>query len=73
MLVIKLSRFVEIFSFSTPAPMVTDLADIARNATPSLIWRNVQTCITSFSAKNLSCIIKRKFIFSHEYAINFIL
>ena len=36
-LVIKLSGFAEIFTFSTPAPMVSVLADIANNATSSLI------------------------------------
>ena len=42
-------------------------ANIERYATSSLKWRNVRTCMTSFSAKNLSrlkvYIIKRKFIF----------
>ena len=34
---IKLSGFAEIFTFSTPAPMVSVLADIAHYATSSLI------------------------------------
>ena len=36
-MVIKLSGFAEIFAFSTPAPMVSDKADIAHYATLSLI------------------------------------
>ena len=66
-LVIKLSGFAEMFTFSTPAPMVSVLAGIAHYATSSLIWRKVGTCMTSFSAKNQPglklYIIKRKFNF----------
>ena len=36
-LVIKLSEFAEIFTFSTPAPEVLDLAEMAHCETPSLI------------------------------------
>ena len=34
--------------------MVLVLADMAHYAMSSLIWRNVGTCMTSYSAKNLS-------------------
>ena len=40
-LVMKLSGFAEIFTFSTPAPKVSVLADIAHYAIVSLICRNV--------------------------------
>ena len=47
--------------------MISALADIAHYQTSSFIWRNVRPRITSFSAKNQSClilyIIKRKFKF----------
>ena len=52
-LVFNLWAFAEIFTFSTPAPVVSVLADIARYATSSLIRCNVRTCMTSFSARNL--------------------
>ena len=62
---IKLLEFAEIFTFSSPAPVVSVLANIAHNATSSLIWRNVKPCMMSYSAKNLSLKIvynKRKFL-----------
>ena len=66
-LVIILSEFAEIFTFSTPALMVSVLAVIEHYATSSLIRRNVRACMTSFSAKNLLrlklYLIKRKFKF----------
>ena len=34
---IKLSNFAEIFTFSTPAPVVSVLTDMAHYATPSSI------------------------------------
>ena len=34
---IKLSGFAEVFTFSTPAPIVSDFADIAHYAMSSLI------------------------------------
>ena len=51
-LVINVSGFAEIFTFSTPAPMGFSFADIERYATSSLKWRIVRTYMTSFSAKN---------------------
>ena len=68
-MVIKLSRFAEIFTFSTPALMVSAWAVIVHYATSSLMWRNVRTCMTSFTAKKKNLlrfklyIIKRKFKF----------
>ena len=66
-LVIKLLRFPEIFTFPTPAHVVSGLVDNAHYATSSLIWCYVRTCMTSFSAKNLPRlklnIIKRNFKF----------
>ena len=61
-----MSEFAEIFILSTPGPMVSVLADILHYATSLLIRRNVRTCMTSFSVKNLSPLklyIKRKFKF----------
>ena len=43
--------FAEICTFSTPAPMVSVLANIARYATSSLILRNVRACMAPISAK----------------------
>ena len=45
-LVIKLSGFAETFTFSTPAPVVSVLADMAHYAMSSSIWHNVRTCMT---------------------------
>ena len=50
-MVIKLSGFAEIFTFSTPALMVSVLADIEHYATSLLIWHNVRTCMTSLTAQ----------------------
>ena len=50
-LVIKLSGFAEIFTFSTPAPVVLVLADMAHSAMSSLIGRNVRKCMKSYSTK----------------------
>ena len=50
-MVIGFSGFAEIFTFSTPALMVSVLAGIVHYATSSSILHNVQTCITSFTAK----------------------
>ena len=70
-LVINLSGFAEIFTFSTPAPLNFSFADIERNATSPFKRRDVRTCMTSFNAENLSrlklYIIKRKFTFWNEY------
>ena len=68
----KLSGFAEIFTFSTPAPVVSILADIAHFAMSSLIWRNVWMCMRSFIAKYLSRLklnIIEKSNFWNEYAI----
>ena len=46
-----MSGFAAIFTFSTPALMVSVLALIVHYATSSLIWRNVRTCMTSFTAQ----------------------
>ena len=74
-MVIKLSGFAEIFIFSTPASMVSGLDVIAHYATSSLIWRNVRSCMTSFSAKNLLLlklnIIKRIFFLINMAFISF--
>ena len=50
-LVIKLSGFAEIFTFSTPALMVSVLAVIVHYAISSLISHNERTCMTSFTAQ----------------------
>ena len=50
-MVIKLPGFAKIFTFSTPALMVSVLAVIVHYAKSSLIWRNVRTCIMSFTAQ----------------------
>ena len=50
-MVIELSGFAEIFTFSTPALMVSVLAVIVHYATSSLIRHNVRTYMTSFTAK----------------------
>ena len=60
-----------LFTFSTPAPMVSVLSNIAHCATSSLIQRNVRTCMTSFRAKNLSR-IKLYIIKRILYAIYFL-
>ena len=46
-LLIKLEGFAKIFPFSTPAPVVSNLADMAYYIMSSFV-RNVRTCITSF-------------------------
>ena len=74
---IKLSGFAEIFTVSTPPLMASVLAVIVHYATSSLISRNVQTCMTSFTAKK-SVALKMVYtkmkiqIFGTEYAIYFI-
>ena len=53
-MVIKFSGFAEIFTFFTPALMVSVLAANVHYATSSLIRRNVRTYMTSFSVKLLT-------------------
>ena len=50
-MVIKLSGFAEIFTFSTPALMVSVLAVIVHYATSSLRGHNVRTYMTPFTAQ----------------------
>ena len=50
-LVITLSGFAEIFTFSTHALMGFSFANIERYATSSFKRRNVRTCMATFSAK----------------------
>ena len=46
-----LQKFSHFVIFSSPAPVVSVLADIAHYATSSFIRRNVRSCMTPLSAK----------------------
>ena len=75
-MVIHLSGFAKIITFSTSAPMVSVLADIARYVTSSFIGRNVRTCVMSFSAKKsvaLKIVYNKKKIQIFETNMAFIL
>ena len=50
-MVLGFSGCAEVFTFSTPALMVSVLAGIVHYVTSSLILHNVRTCMTSFTAK----------------------